>query len=98
MSLIIPKGALFNITGGEWDESYDVGPYQALKMIDIEVCGDLFAAGDKKKDFSGFREWLVEQGYAEELDVYEWQIERHGKRDFYLSVPDEPFIIYDLKE
>lgn len=89
---VIPKGAIFTVTSGEYSDYYTLTVCKALKEIDTKAMQEEYLSEyPKQKERYCMEEsqviaWVVnEKGYAEEIDFFELHLGSYSNADFDLS-------------
>lgn len=93
---VIPKGAIFTITTGEYSDYETWAVCRALKEIDVDAIQEEYLAehpGERKE--YRFKEeraisWLInEKNYAEEMNFFELHLGDYSTADFCLYSKEE---------
>ena len=89
---VIPKGAVFTITTGEYSDYYTLTVCKALTEIDTRAMQDEYLAEHPKQNERYSLEesqvigWMInEKQYAEEIDFFELHLGSYSTADFNLS-------------
>lgn len=88
---VIPKGAIFTITTGEYSDYQTETVCKAIREIDVRSLQDEYLSEHKEQSVqyrfnsSVFLSWLInKKEYAEEIDFFEFHIGNYSTADFRL--------------
>lgn len=93
--LVIPKGALFTVTTGEYSDYSIHGVFRAIEEIDADALRAAFLTEnpDQDEEYSfecdRFLVWLVRKNLLESIDSFEWHLHDYGNARTEMTVEHE---------